>query len=157
MADLIDLGEEFLGLTARVWHDGWHEAHASIAPAVLTQLRTLEDFERRLKARAEQVRLAVDGDAVLGFTIVEGNELYQMYVAEAVRGKGVAQQLMADALERMRAGGFQTAWLACAIGNTRAAAFYEKMGWRLVGEETVALETSAGPFHMTVWRLERAD
>jgi hypothetical protein len=35
---------------ARIWHQGWHDAHAHIAPAGLVQARTLERFRERLAA-----------------------------------------------------------------------------------------------------------
>jgi hypothetical protein len=31
---------------AKLWYDGWQDAHAQILPAQLTRLRTLETFER---------------------------------------------------------------------------------------------------------------
>ena len=33
-----------IGHLARVWYDGWHEAHAQIVPTELTRLRTIESF-----------------------------------------------------------------------------------------------------------------
>jgi len=48
-----------------------------------------------------------------------------------------------------------TAWLACAIGNERAARFYEKHGWRRAGIVTNAAETSQGVFMLDVWRYEK--
>ena len=62
---------------------------------------------------------------------------------------------MADAEARLAAAGVVTAWLACAIGNDRAARFYEKSGWRRVGVVVEPAETSAGPYPMEVWRYEK--
>jgi hypothetical protein len=47
------------------------------------------------------------------------------------------------------------AWLACAIGNARAARFYEKSGWAMARVETVPTETSEGLFPLEVWRYEK--
>jgi hypothetical protein len=41
---------------ARLWYDGWHEAHAQIQ---LTRLRTLESFRDRLHAALPNVRVSV--------------------------------------------------------------------------------------------------
>jgi hypothetical protein len=60
---------------------------------------------------------------------------------------------MTDAETRLAKGGFDIAWLACAIGNDRAARFYEKSGWRRV--ITYQAETSAGTFPLEVWRYEK--
>jgi ribosomal protein S18 acetylase RimI-like enzyme len=62
---------------------------------------------------------------------------------------------MADAEARLAKHGVETAWLACAIGNDRAARFYEKSGWRLASTEVNLAETSSGPFPVEVWRYEK--
>jgi hypothetical protein len=48
----------------------------------------------------------------LGFCLVKGDELYQLYVKAESRGSGVATALMADAEARMSESGVKTAWLA---------------------------------------------
>ena len=45
--------------------------------------------------------------------------------------------------------------LSGAIGNGRAARFYEKSGWTLARIETVPTETSEGLFPLEVWRYEK--
>ncbi|HXV64473.1 MAG TPA: GNAT family N-acetyltransferase [Vicinamibacteria bacterium] len=71
--------------------------------------------------------------APVGFCVVKGDELYQLYVSAQSRGAGVAAALIADAEARLVEDGVERAWLACAIGNERAARFYEKSGWHRVG------------------------
>ena len=71
------------------------------------------------------------------------------------RGTGVAAALMDDGEARLAARGVTTAWLACAIGNDRAARFYEKRGWRRVGVVTSHLTTPDGEFAVDVWRYEK--
>ncbi len=84
----------------------------------------------------------VDGE-VAGFIMVVGDEVEQIYVSPvALRSSGVAGALMAEAERQVAAGGHDVAWLAVAIGNARARAFYEKTGWANVGDlpyEVVAL------------------
>jgi len=87
--------------------------------------------------------------------MVKGDELYQLYVAAELRGSGVAAALMADADAQFSAQGVKTAWLACAIGNHRAARFYEKCGWHRVGTMINHLETTEGTFLLEVWRYEK--
>ena len=82
-------------------------------------------------------------------------ELYQLFVSAEARGTGVAAALLADAEARLAANGVRTAWLACAIGNDRAARFYEKSGWRRVGTMVNEAETSEGTFLLDVWRYEK--
>jgi ribosomal protein S18 acetylase RimI-like enzyme len=140
---------------AQLWRDGWRDAHLDLVPADLARVRTLESFRERLLAALSEVRVVGTPGAPLGFSLVKGDELYQLYVAEAARGAGVAVALIEDVEARLRARGVGTAWLACAIGNDRAARFYEKRGWRRVGVVTSQLETTEGIFPLDVWRYEK--
>jgi hypothetical protein len=36
---------------ARIWYEGWNDAHAHLVPAELTRQRTLESFRDRLTRR----------------------------------------------------------------------------------------------------------
>ena len=141
---------------AEIWYDGWLDAHLQIVPAQLARLRTLESFGPRLRALLPDVRVAGPPGAPVGFSIVKDDELYQLYVSSEARGSGVAAALIADAEARLRDAGFDTIWLACAIGNDRAARFYEKSGWRRVGTMINHLETSDGNFDLEVWRYEKS-
>lgn len=154
--ELADLSDAILQPLATVWFDGWHDAHDAIVPEALTRLRTRDDFVHRLQTAKFFMRVAVRGDDVLGFVAVVDSQLDQLYVAKTARGTGVAQALMKAAEDHLRASGHKTAWLSCGIGNRRAALFYEKAGWAPAGEETVALETTNGPFSLKVWRFEKA-
>jgi ribosomal protein S18 acetylase RimI-like enzyme len=141
---------------ARLWHEGWHEAHAAIVPAELTRVRTLESFRRRLQHALPEIRVVGPSGAPVGFCVVKDAEVYQLFVSARSRGSGVAAALLADAETRLFGRGVKTAWLACAIGNHRAARFYEKRGWRRVGTMANNLETSSGPYLLEVWRYEKA-
>lgn len=139
---------------ARLWFDGWQDAHAEILPDKPRQLRTIESFTERLTEALAEVRTAGPDNAPLGLAITKNDELYQLYVAGAARGTGVSACLTFDALGRIKAKGHRSAWLACAIGNERAARFYEKSGWRRKGVMTSHLPTSEGIFPLDVWRYE---
>ena len=139
-----------------LWFDGWRDAHEAIVPAALTRVRTRESFRDRLRAHLPNVRVAGPPGAPLGFHIVKDDELYQLYVAASARGSGVAAALIADAEARLSAAGVRIAWLACAIGNERAARFYDKRGWRRVGTMIGQLETTAGIFPLEAWRYEKS-
>jgi ribosomal protein S18 acetylase RimI-like enzyme len=140
---------------AVLWHDAWHEAHASLVPAQLTALRTLQSFRDRLQAELASVRVIGPSGCPSGFCIVREAELYQLFVSATSRGSGVASALLVDAEQRLSSHGISTAWLACAIGNDRAAAFYEKHGWRRVGTMVNPADTSEGAFLIQVWRYEK--
>lgn len=115
---------------AALWHAGWHDAHATVAPPQIFAERTPETFRDKLEAIHGHGRGAFFGEALAGFHVVEGEELDQFYVDAAWRGRGVALALIADAERTLAAAGVREAFLMCAVGNERARRFYGKAGWR---------------------------
>lgn len=141
---------------ARLWFDGWRDGHAQIVPAELARVRTLQSFEQRLRAAPGTLRVTELAGAPVGFYLLKGAELYQFYVSSNARGSGIARILMADAEMRLREADVHIAWLACAIGNDRAARFYEKCGWSRTGTVTDDVEVPGGTFPLQVWRYEKS-
>lgn len=141
---------------AKLWYDGWQDAHADILPAELKRLRTLERFNERLATASQDLRTAGPAGAPQGLAIIKDDEVYQLYVSAAARGTGLAAALTIDALNRIRAKGYRRAWLSCGIGNERAARFYEKSGWTRMGVMTSKLPVPDGIFLLDVWRYEIA-
>ena len=139
----------------RLWYDGWQDGHAAVVPATLTRARTFENFAERMLAALADVRVIGPLGAPFGFAMLKGDELYQFYVSSAARGTDVAAALMADAEAQLSARGVETAWLACAVGNARAAKFYEKSGWHLARTMISRLDTVDGPFDLEIWRYEK--
>lgn len=146
---------EDLAPLAQLWWSGWQDAHLEIVPEALARLRTLESFRERMAAALPRVRALGPAGAPLGFHLIKDDELNQFYLAAEARGTGAAAALMADAEACLLAQDVETPWLACAIGNARAARFYEKAGWALARVQSVPTETSAGLFPLDVWRYEK--
>src|SRR4051812_6045828 len=140
---------------AKLWFDGWRDAHELIVPAELTRRRKLASFRDRLRAGIADVRAIGAPGAAAGFSMLKGDELYQLYLSAASRGRGAAVALIDDAEARLAERGVAVAWLACAIGNDRAARFYEKRGWRRAGTMVNQLDTTDGTFPLEVWRYEK--
>lgn len=150
-----DAEEQEVDVLAQLWYEGWQDAHAEIVPGELKRIRTRDSFTERMRAALATVRVAGPPGAPVGFHMLKEDELYQLYVSAQARGSGVAAALIADAEARLADAGFETGWLACAIGNDRAAKFYEKSGWRRVGNMINRLETPDGMFDLEVWRYEK--
>jgi GNAT superfamily N-acetyltransferase len=140
---------------ARVWYDGWQDAHARILPAELTRIRTLESFRDRLEASLPDVRVAGPFPTPVGFCMLKDDELNQLYVSAEARGSGAAAALVADAEARLAGNGVELAWLACAVGNDRAARFYEKCGWRRARTVVYQPDAAHGAPPLEVWRYEK--
>lgn len=140
---------------ARLWYDAWQDAHANIVPAELVRARTPSNFHTRMASMLPRVRVIGAPGEPLGFHYVQHDELVQLFVAAQSRGSGVAKALIADAERQLRDRGITTAWLACAIGNHRAARFYEKCGWSYVGPMFNRLDLDGREYLLEVWRYEK--
>jgi ribosomal protein S18 acetylase RimI-like enzyme len=120
----------------------------------LHQHRTLEDFRRRVPPRLGTTTVATTGSALVGFVVVQGDEIEQIHVAREARGSGVAAALL-ERGGRMIAERDARAWLAVAAGNARARRFYQRNGWREAGAIDYPAETASGPFAVPSRRYEK--
>lgn len=134
---------------AALWHEGWHVGHSGVVPAVLVERRTLAEFTGRLAEHLDRVQVAWVDDQMAGFFMLKGDELEQFYVAGDMRGQGLAAKLMARAEAALGTG---PKWLACSVGNDRAARFYEKSGWLRLATQAYGVETHKGPLVLDIWR-----
>lgn len=60
---------------AQLWHEGWQDAHAKLAPPGLVAARTLESFRERLAAAREYTRAVGPAGAPRGFFMLKDDEL----------------------------------------------------------------------------------
>ena len=137
---------------ARIWHAGWPDGHLGNVPDALLAFRDEASFGRRAAERVADTMVAVVSGDVVGFTMVVGDELEQIYVAAAYRGLGVADALISDAERRIRAAGHDRAWLAVVPGNARAQRFYERRGWTDQGRIGYPAETGSEPVQVPAQR-----
>lgn len=114
----------------RLWHAGWHDAHASLVPKGVLAWRRPTDFRSWFDPAAEDWFVARGTDP-LGFVTVCGREVAKLYVGQKARGSGVAAALLAHAQAVIGRSGFAEAELLCLDGNWRAQNFYQREGWRL--------------------------
>ena len=116
----------------RVWHRGWHDAHATLVPPDILKYRTPEYFFAWLSQSAEKFYVACNTSSLLGFVSIKDAEIVKLYVANEVRGTGVARTLLSYAETTLGNEGITVAHLFCTAGNLRAQRFYAREGWRLL-------------------------
>ncbi|ORX33512.1 acyl-CoA N-acyltransferase [Kockovaella imperatae] len=63
-------------------------------------------------------------------------ELNRLYIEDEYHGSGIAGELVNKASEMARENGGGSLWLGVWENNARAKRFYEKMGFKTVGEHT---------------------
>ena len=132
-----------MAAVADLWHEGWHSGHVGHVPEGLTAARTLAAFHERTPSRVDDTTVALsDAGDLLGFVMVVGDEVEQVFVGPTARGTGVAGVLLTKAEHQVAAGGHARAWLAVVAGNARARRFYDKHGW--VDEGDLPYEVVAG-------------
>lgn len=74
--------------------------------------------------------------------------LSKMYVLDAARGTGAAAGLMRATLQAARQRGHRQVWLGVNQANTRANAFYAKLGFTVVGGRTFSVGGATGTDHL---------
>ena len=130
---------------AEIWRLGWQDGHLGLVPQELVDVRTEASFAKRASERIADTTVATVDGTVVGFVMVDDDEVEQVYVAAAARGTGVAKALLDDAERQVRANGHGKAWLAVVAGNARARAFYERAGWVDEGGFDYAAASEDGP------------
>lgn len=101
----------------------------------------------RTRENARGVRstcaVALSGQRMIGLAVGVRNpddiaiaHLYAVYVRSECRGTGAARRLTTFVADRARAGGALHMYSAVAESNTRAIAFYRKLGFECLGAGT---------------------
>lgn len=139
----------------RIWHDGWQDGHAALVPAELAAVRTMERFGQRLEEGLADVLVATQDEKVAGLVMLLDDELYQFYVDGVARGTGLAAQLMKAAEAELARRGQREVFLYCAVGNERAARFYDKCGWHRAASEDIEAADGGVSVMVPVWRYEK--
>lgn len=144
------------GTIARIWYDGWREAHLGRVPEALHAARTAESFGERAAERIAETAVAVVADEIAGFVMVVADEVEQVYVATAHRGTAVAAALLAEAERLVGENGHEQPWLAVIAANERARRFYTKNGWSDAGPFEYLASTAEGHIRVAAHRYVKA-
>jgi GNAT superfamily N-acetyltransferase len=132
------------GRVAEVWRAAWFDGHRGHVPDALVEARDPAYFRARAGELVDRTTVAVDRDELLGVLIVEDDELMQLMVSAAARGRGVGGLLLDEAERQVTTAGHDEVWLAVVPGNATARRFYGSHGWVDHGEESYGAVTLAG-------------
>jgi len=82
------------------------------------------------------------GSTIDCLTLTDPVELQRLYVSVDHHGSGVAKLLLERAESTAREEGAKSMWLGMYEDNPRAKGFYEKVGFKVVGEKTFMVGTT---------------
>lgn len=117
-----------------------------IAHFIATEL-TVERFRMMIEDDNDMLFVAKIADHLCGYALalrtsrhpqiedVAPAEVRKFYVAPAHHGRGVADELMRQALASLERDRLAAVWLSVFSENPRAIAFYKKWGFRIVGTQ----------------------
>ncbi|HKP63597.1 MAG TPA: GNAT family N-acetyltransferase [Polyangiales bacterium] len=140
---------------AGVWHEAWHDAHASLVPPELLPHRTREYFRGLAQRQLEQIVVAVHAEGIAGFVGVDEDELELLFVGRKARGTGLARTLIGWGEQKISRR-FARAYLVVVEGNARAQRFYERCGWTHVGVEAYVAPIPGGEIPLACRRYEKS-
>jgi diamine N-acetyltransferase len=127
-------------------------------------------FEEYLKADDRIIVLAADDDGPVGYTMLVGGpiadpevraavpttgtiELNKFYVLRDSHGTGIAGELMRATLAAAAGTGATSCWLGVNQQNQRAAAFYAKHGFEIIGTKRFLVGEHWHDDHIRLRRL----
>ncbi|MBQ9212256.1 MAG: GNAT family N-acetyltransferase [Clostridia bacterium] len=129
---------------AYVHWKSWQEAYPGIVDQQYLDTLTLDKCESIAYRWTDNIIIAKDGDAVVGFVgygkyrndeLQNTGEVFAIYVLEGYYGQGVGYRLMQAALSRLADYPEIAVWVL--KDNKRAIKFYERCGYRFDGREEI--------------------
>lgn len=126
---------------------------ASAIEEFIAENLSLEAFENYLASADYLVNVAEKDGELIGYTLIdvskehnpEGAEdaayLSKFYLSPAARGTGASRTMMDAVFTQVRELGFDSVWLGTAKENHRSNAFYDKVGFEIVGERRFPVGT----------------
>ena len=113
------------------------ELHTGEREALRALFEQAEDSRGELDAYigAGEVFVAVEGVELVGHLQLVGDEIKNMAVVEAHRGRGVGRALVAAAIERARDERIKVLRVATGAADTGNLRFYQRLGFRMLAIE----------------------
>ena len=129
---------------AYVHWKSWQEAYPGIVDQQYLDELTLEKCESIAYRWLDNIIIAKDGDAVVGFAgygkyrndeLENTGEVFAIYILAEYYGRGVGYRLMQEALAQLADYPKIAVWVL--KDNERAINFYKRCGYRLDGREEI--------------------
>jgi ribosomal protein S18 acetylase RimI-like enzyme len=98
--------------------------------------------------------VATEQESIVGVGHADGDRIEPLHVAPSHHRRGIGRALMRHMLEGLRARSAPTAVFNVLALNTRAIAFYEALGARRIGMETMS--DAPMPYQDIVYRIDTA-
>ncbi len=140
---------------AELYHRVWHATHGPAMPEAERARRDQAAFMARVSDLMPDIVVAEEAGELAGFAAWTGGLLGQIFVDDAYRGTGVAQELLHTAETRMASQGVSVAELHCLVGNIRARRFYERLGWTLTTVQSESVEGDPGDDTRDFWIMQK--
>ncbi len=119
--------------------------------AYISEAMSLEAFRKQLEGLDSIFFIAEIDGKMIGYAMLEEHstehciddenpiELNRLYVLQEFHGRGIAEKLMNECFEIALEKQYKTMWLGVWEFNYRAARFYEKLGFKKVGNHVFQL------------------
>ncbi|MDD1012698.1 GNAT family N-acetyltransferase [Pseudomonas rubra] len=139
---------------------GIFNAHRNSVERLCTQDYSPEQISMWLDGRSAQTyREAIDKgllwlaetDSIQGFVEVEGNEISKLFICGDGARRGIGSRLLEVAIEHLRNGGAQSAYLEATL---TAEPFYARHGFQKIGEGTFSRGNS--PVSLEIVKMQRS-
>jgi ribosomal protein S18 acetylase RimI-like enzyme len=120
------------------------ESEAMVEEANTRSRGRSEFYAELIQKRVASVYLVEVRDSVVGFVVLQQEthhavvghnplKMWQIFVAPAYHGSGVASQLMSATMDHARGHLHDVVWLGVSEHNARGMAFYRKHGFKALG------------------------
>jgi diamine N-acetyltransferase len=150
--------EELAPLAIKIFNDTF-AGHPLNKPedmeAYIAEAFSLEQIRRELSDKDTIIFIVETDGKMVGFAKLHEHstencvsdldpiEIQRFYIAHEYHGRGLAQALMQKCLEIAREKNYQTIWLGVWEHNYRAQRFYEKLGFKIIGDHIFQLGNDA--------------
>lgn len=134
------------------------DSNRDLQSAYISKHLSCENFKQILSSDNHNVWVALDKKEPIGLAVLErlfdeSAMLSKLYVLPAYHGNGVAYKLCSILLKYVKETGIKNLSLTVYSENLKAKSFYEKLGFKLVGEIDFRMETELHKDHVYAYPI----